>query len=933
MINFFIKKVFFKIHINNYKIKKMKKILFGLLFLLTTLFTFGQTAGIQGIVISFDGKPLEGVSVSVFGTNYSTMTNAEGEFIIESLIPGEYQILFVSQGFENLFMENVKAENDQITNLGNVKMSITNTVVQNEGVVEISTDDLNNEQGQENISTILHGSKDAFLNAAAYALGPMRFSIRGYESNYSQVMINGLDMANLENGRAYWSNWGGLNDVTRYSNTTSGLDAADATFGGVGGSVDIQMIPSTFRKGLKVSYSLTNRSYRNRIMATYSTGLLPSNWAITVSGSRRWANEGYVEGTFYDAWGYYLGVEKKLRAHDIVLNIFGAPTKRGKQGASTQESYDLLNNVYYNPYWGYQNGVKRNSRVANSHEPMAILSDFWKINMTTTLNTTLSFRGGRNGSTTLDWYNAPDPRPDYYRYLPSYITSPDEAQMVADSFANTDYSQINWAKIYDANRYSNGVVENADGIIGNTVSGKRAQYIIEEQRYDQIFAAFATNLNKQVNDYFTVTGGLQARYFVGKNYLVLTDLLGADFWLDIDKYAERDIADPDSVQNDLNNPNRIIKEGDKFGYNYNSNVRDAKIWAQGVIDIRKFNIFLSAYSSYTSMWREGFMRNGKFPENSFGVSDKYNFFDYGAKTGVVFKVNGRNFIQGHAAYMTQAPTFSDIFVSPRTRANTVDNIVSEKIMSGDLGYYLRAPRIKASANVYYTKFQDQTKVMSFYHDGYRNFVNYAISGIDKTHQGIELALEGNVTSALSAYAVASLGYYRWTSRPTVTITVDNSAEILAKDRVVYANNFLVSGTPQTAASVGLNYKARKYWFFGLNANFVDDIYLDFNPERRTVEAVDGVIPDSELWNNIIMQEKLPSGYTIDASLGKSFRLYHKYFVNMNLNVNNILNNQSIITGGYEQLRYDVTDKDPYKYPAKYYYLYGRQFYLNISISF
>jgi len=799
----------------------MKKIFFSLLFFLTTSFLFGQTAGIQGKVISSDDSPIQNVSVSVLGTNYSATTNEDGEFLIENVATGEYQLLLVALGFNNVFVDNVKVKESEVTDIGIVKMSLINSQVDDQGVVEINADDLNNEQGDGNISTLLHGSRDVFLNAAAYSFGPMRFRIRGYENQHFQVMINGLDMANLETGKTYWSSWGGLNNISKYRTTTSGLDVADASFGFVGGTTDIQMLPSAHRKGLNLTYSATNRSYRNRAMVTYATGMMPNNWAITVSGSHRWSQEGYTEGTFYDSWAYYFAVEKKLKAHNIVFNVFGSPTRRGKSGASTQEVYDLLDNVYYNPYWGYQNGVKRNSRVAIGHQPVAILSDYWKINTTTKLNTTVAVRAGRNGSTALTWYNAPDPRPDYYRYLPSYITNPEAAQIVADSFANPNYSQINWADLYEANRNSFDVVENADGIEGNTVSGLRAQYMVEERRYDQIFAAFSSNLTKDVNDHLKVVGGIQYRYFVGKNFKLVKDLLGADYWLDIDKFAERDLAHPDSAQSDLNNPNNIVKEGDVFGYSYNSNIRDAKLWGQAVIDISKFNISISAYTSYTTMWREGFMQNGKFPDDSYGNSEKLKFLDYGVKSSVLFKINGRNFIQAHAAYMTQAPTFRNVFVSPRTRATTIENPVSEKIITADIGYSLRAPRIKASANFFYTEFKDRSKVMSFYHDGYRNFVNYAITGIDKTHQGMELAIDGKITSSFSLFAVASLGYYRWTSRPIVTVTVDNSSEILAQNRTFYADGFLVSGTPQTAGSFGFNYRTSNYWFFSANANYVE----------------------------------------------------------------------------------------------------------------
>ena len=912
----------------------MKKLILFLMFLPTVLLIYGQNGTVKGTITSSEGKNISDAIVSIIGTNLSTNSDDNGTFVIENVKPGNYQLFIGAIGFQDFYSEEFKVNSDQTTDLGTIILSTTSDNIADNGVVVVNGDDLNDELGNENISTMLHGSKDAFLNAAAYSLGPMRFRIRGYDNQYTQVLINGIDMGNLETGRTYWSLWGGLNNITRYQNIIFGLNSSDATFGNVGGSTDIQMQPSIVRKGLRLTYSSTNRSYRNRAMFTYSTGMMANKWALTISGSRRWSQEGYVEGTFYDSWAYYIGIEKKLRNHDLILNVFASPTKRGKQGGTTQEVYDLVDNVYYNPYWGYQNGLKRNSRVANANQPVAIFTDNWEINKKTNLKTSVAFVTGRNGSTRLNWYNAPDPRPDYYRYLPSYITNTEEAQIVADSFASsTNYSQINWNELYQANYNSYDVIENVDGIEGNTVQGKRAQYIVEETRYDQVYGAFNTNLTKNISENLKLTTGIQYQYFVGKNFKVLKDLLGADFWYDIDKYAERDLADPDSAQSDLNNPNRIVKEGDIFGYNYNSHIQKANYWVQGVYDIKHFNIALAGYLRYTTMWREGLMKNGKFPDNSFGNSTKLNFLDFGGKLSFIYKINGRNFLQAHGAYLTQAPTFRNIYISPRTRDNTISNPSSEIIMSADIGYALRAPRLKASFNLYYTEFQNQTKIMSFYHDGYRNFVNYALTGINKTHQGIEVAIDGKITSALSAHAVASLGYYRWTSRPFVTITVDNSAEILAENKEVYVNNFIVSGTPQTAGSVGLNYRAPHRWYFGANVNYVDDIYLDFNPERRTQEAIEYVVPDTELWNNIVNQTKLPSGYTIDASIGKSMRIKHKYYVSINLNVNNILNNQDIITGGYEQLRYDVADKNPDKFPAKYYYLYGRQYYLNLSLSF
>lgn len=917
----------------------MKKALISLLLIFIASLSFGQSVGIStsqtginGVVLSPEGNPVENASVSIFGTNNQTLTDAEGKFSI-SINAGTYQLDVFAIGFENYSENDLKVVDGKTTEL-EITLTAINNGDNNDGLVFVNADDLNNELGSENVSSMLHGSRDAFLDAAAYSLGSMRFRIRGYDNSLTQITINGMDMSNMETGRTYWSNWGGLNNVTRYKTVTFGLETADQTFGNVGGNTDIQMAPTVYRKGLRLTYSAANRSYRNRAMITYSTGLTPSNWAFTVSGSRRWAQEGYVEGTFYDAWAYYMGIEKHLDNQKIVLNVFGSPNKRGKGGASTQEAYDLLNNVYYNPYWGYQEGEKRNSRVGYGHMPVALLTHYWDINSTTKLQTSVVGQYGRNGSTALNWYNGADPRPDYYRYLPSYNLDPVSTQLTIDSFASPTYSQIDWAAMYLANANNYDTIFNANGVDGETYSGKRANYMVEERRYDQVYAAFNTNITKELSDKIILVGGLQYRYFIGKNFKVVNDLLGADFWLDIDKYAERDLGGPgsDSSQSDLNNPNRIVTEGDIFGYNYNSNIRTAKSWLQTTFDLKKFNINLAGFVSNTTMWRDGLMQNGKFPDNSYENSDKLNFLDYGGKANFIFKINGRNFIHANGAYLTQAPIFRNVYISPRTRDHTISNPVSEKIMSGDIGYTLKAPKLKASLRAYYTVFQDQSHIMSFYHDGHRNFVNYSMEGIDKTHQGIEAAIDGTIFGGLSAYAVASLGYYRYTSRPTVSISVDNSAEMLVENQTVYVLNFLEYGTPQTAGSVGLRYRTSSYWFFSVNANYVDDIYLSFNPERRTADAVFNIADGTSEWDAVVDQTKLPSGYTIDASIGKSFRFQHKYYLNLNFSMSNILDNQSIITGGYEQLRYSLED-GPDKYPPKLYYMYGRQFFLNVSFSF
>jgi hypothetical protein len=148
---------------------------------------------------------------------------------------------------------------------------------------------------------------------------------------------------------------------------------------------------------------------------------------------------------------------------------------------------------------------------------------------------------------------------------------------------------------------------------------------------------------------------------------------------------------------------------------------------------------------------------------------------------------------------------------------------------------------------------------------------------------------------------------------------------------VYWKNYRVGGMPQRAASLGLRYNAPKYWSVGATVNYFGNIYLDPNPDRRTAEALNNLVTEDPQWNELLEQTKLDDGYTVDLFFTKSWQLMHKYRIGLNLSVNNLLDNQDLITGGYEQLRYDAREID--KFPPKLSYMYGRTFYAMVTLSF
>ena len=810
------------------------------------------------------------------------------------------------------------------------------TTLRNEPQLPVFTttaSDLESELGNQDVSGILQSSRDIFTNTAGFTFGQARFRIRGLDSENMLVSINGVLVNDLESGWASWSNWAGLNDITRWTEVRVGVNASPFNFGSIGGYTNISVQPSTLRKGLRVSYASTNRAYRNRIMATYNTGMQKNGWAFSFSGSKRWAEEGYVEGTSFDAYAYFLGAEKRINdQHSVSLSAWGAPIVQGRQGLAIQEAYDLAGTSYYNPYWGYQNGVKRNARRSFDHKPMIMATHIYKPTENAKLTTSLFYTFGRDGMTNLNWFDAKDPRPDYYRYLPSYYTETDPAQAaVLTSLWQNDENarQIDWDQLYFANGKNLYTLENANGT-NTSLTGFRSKYVLEEQRADPsrigINSVYTTALED--NAHLTVGGSFnkqKTHYFK-----LVDDLLGGDFWVDIDQFADRDFNDSLISQNDLNNPNRTVAEGDMFGYDYDIHTRLMNVFGQYEKKLEKVDYYVGAEFSRTTFWRDSRYKNGRFPDDSFGESKREDFFHFGVKGGATYKISGRQFISANAAYLNRPPNPRTAFVSPRTRHTTVGDLTNENVLSGDINYIIRAPRIKGRATLYYAQITDQIWSRSFYHDEYLTLVNYTMTGVDQIHQGLELGVEGNLTSTWTATAVLALGDYRYSSRPTATITRDNSPEVFATDRTVYWEGYRVGGMPQSAGSLGLRYNSPKFWFVGMNANYFDDIYLDPNPDRRTSDALANFVDSDPQWNELLVQEKLDANFTMDLFAGKSW-MVKGYRIAVNATISNLLNNQDFRIGGFEQARYERTDVG--RFPPKYSYLFGRNYFAMVTFSF
>ena len=732
--------------------------------------------------------------------------------------------------------------------------------------------------------------------------------------------------------------------MTRLQQTSQTFEPISSGFGSVGITNNVTTRPSLYGAQHRLTYSNSNRTYSNRFAYTYTSGERKDGWSFAASVMRRIGSGqySYVRGQHYDAWRYFLGIEKKFDPmNSISLISLGAPTRRGVASASTQEVYDLVGSNFYNPNIGRQGGKWRNARERKNHEPIIQLSHYYNnVAKQLYINTTFSYRFGQNTYSALNWYNAPDPRADYYRYLPSYFTrmaDPNgQDQASADRYTELwktepNVRYINWDRLYEANRGNLTTVRDASGRV--LAEGRKALYMIEDRHTDQREFAWATSGSWIPKNWLELAGGVNFRHNLTKNYAVVGDLLGADFVHDIDKFAERDFGgDSRKSQVDLRHPDRIVQKGDRFSYDYDSRTTRYQTWLNAIYHFRKLDAYSGLAYTHTATQRDGKQQRGLFPENSFGLSDYIKFNDIAAKAGLTYKLNGHHYLQANIAYVEQAPTFQSIFISPRTRNSYVDDPKSEKILSTEASYLVRLPWLRGRITAFYSHVSDKMRAMNFYDDSRASFSNYMITGIATRHLGLEAGVEAKLSPTLTANAALALGQYQYANNPTYVQSIDNSNEVIDKDQI-YWKGLNLSGTPQTAATVGLTYYSPWYANFGVNANYFGRNYVSMSPVPRTDRG------RSSLDYSYILPERLQDGFTVDVFASYSWRLSYGTFLRFNLSVSNLLNNRRLPNGGYEQLRIrtlrgsDGTQQLYRPFDTKLSYVYGTTFFFNTTLQF
>ena len=893
------------------KILKSKILILALM--LVSFGSFSQS-NVKGILVdSQTGEALIGASIVVEGTTIGTATALDGSFII-TIPSGNQKIIFSYIGYleyikdvnvtsgEDLDLGKVKLDADAV-NINEVKV-VASVAVARETPVAISTiqpAQIAEKLGTKEYPEILKSTPGVYATKQGGAFGDSRINIRGFDQRNTATMINGVPVNDMENGWVYWSNWAGLADVTRSMQVQRGLGASKVAVPSLGGTINILTKTTDVKKGGSVFSTVGADGYR-KYGFTLSTGLDDNGWAATISLAKS-EGDGYVDGTQFESYSYFANISKRVNDnHTLAFSIFGAPQWHGQRDRSSKLSIDEWQDkgIRYNPDWGYKNGEVFYAEKNKYHKPQAILNHFWTMDENTSLITAVYASVGSGYGTG--------------EYNPDGVDS---------KFYASDYqreSQINFDQIVDENI--------AAGSLGS-------QSILRTSNNNHQWYGLITSFNKELGN-LDIMAGLDGRYYVGEHYREVEDLLGGTFMLD---------------DADYNTPTKVVRKGDKIAYHNDGHVAWIGGFAQAEYSLDKLNAFVSLALSNKSYKRidyfnyftdnligqinndaalEQYYRDEigdrKFIEAMKGrESDWVGFLGYSVKGGANYNLTENHNVFFNAGYFERQPDFDAVFLNFINDLN--EDAENEKAYSFELGYGYRSSKISANVNAYYTKWADKTITPSDYTTdtitGERTYFTANILGIDAQHMGVELDFVAKPISKLEITGFVSVGDWRWLSDvEDVGVFDENQVKLDSVD--IYLKDVHVGDAAQTSFGLGVDYELLKGLKFGVDYNFYDNIYANFEVEDRSTKYADN--PDS--W-------ELPYYSVLDMNLRYNFKI-SDLNATLYCNVDNLLDTRYIseAEGGFDEVPvgYEDTIKPGWQETAVF-YGWGRSWSVGLKIRF
>lgn len=699
----------------------------------------------------------------------------------------------------------------------------------------------------------------------------------------------------------------------------AGLQGSPTPFGGTTSTTLLHFSTGEPLQPYLVSARFSDRNYRfgSRLSATRHLG---RHWLLTAGADFRTGRDLHVAGVFTNALTAGFRLSRRWDSGDELSFVCIVPVStRGTRLSSSEEAFRLTGDRLYNPAWGYQQGRVRNSRVRR--ETLPLTTALWERSLTvsTRLSASAGLEAGKSRYSMLGWYDARTPMPDNYRYLPSYTD--DRATEQAWLAGDTRLTQINWDEL----------------ILENRMAGGEAVYALED-RVERLWnATLHIRLTTQVDPRLTLYYGLRLRLDNRRSYKQMRDLLEADHLTDIDLFLVDDDTYGTLLQNDLRHPDREIRRGDRFAYDYSLTARSAELFLQADYRSDRFRGEASLRLGSAAAGRRGHYEKELFPGNqSYGRSRVLRFAPYRLKVSGGWAFTPRHYVELSLLAAAEMPDAASLFYQPLYNNRTLTDPQPQRTFGAEATYRLTGPTVDLQASLFALLMLDGTEMRRYYDDLSHLYCDMAVTGIGLGCFGVEAAAVIRLSPRWRLTLAASAGRYRHVRDPRVEVLSDVDNTPVDRGSTSRMNGCRVGGAPERTASAELSWFGRRGWGIHASTGYAGARYVEPMPLRRTDRLAGEAGITREAYAAFTRQERLPDAWTLDASLFRSF-WFERSRLTVALLLRNLLGNSDLVYNGYESLRVrqirsgDATFYTPQA--TRYSYVPPRSFYLTVSYRF
>lgn len=903
----------------------------------------------RGTVIDDEGEPIVGAVVTPQGMpNRGVPTDIDGNFTIN--VPDNVKRLHID------FVGMKPVDVNVAPELGTIRMEIAANMLQDVVVTQsiartrktpvavsaIDAQTIDVKLGNQELPEVLKTTPGVWATKDGGGFGDAKINIRGFKSQNTATMVNGVPVNDMEWGGIYWSNWSGLGDVISSMQVQRGLGAQIISQPSFGGTINMITKGLDSKKGGTVWYGLGNDATMNYGISV-STGMMKNGWAVTFLGSRK-TGDGYIQGTSYEQFNYFLNISKRLNdKNQISLTVTGAPQthyKRssGSNGLSIQGWQDVANfmppgEMYrYNPTVGYDlQGRYRNSQLNKYNKPVFMLNHVWQIDHKSSLSTvvyaSLGYGGGSSGQgAQLNGSNL---------YSAWYGTT--NGQL--------NYTTVEYEGVTYTLRHQNGLFAYDQIQLMNQASKMGSLMVMSESVNNHRWFGGVSNYKNDINEHLSVTAGIDIRYYYGEHTNKISDLYDGEYFIDYYRSASNNLRTFATEQEKQAYQQAHLGVGDIVYRNW-----DSRIWQEGVYGQAEYNMLdnnlnfvlsgavnLNTYTRYENMYANE--EDRKSPTKS--------FFAGSIKGGVNYNIDRHNNIFFNGGYITRAPYLQyGVFLSPANSNAINPNPKNEKVGAAEIGYEFHSPTFTVQLNGYYTMWMDKTTISSstYTSNGVSNRATVNMNGVDSRYMGLEMNFVYKPTkwfelSGMLAYAdntwqnepigywyneqgqALGYGYYQGSSYKQWYVTEPMSADHAYS--MINQKGHKIGGTAMMTGALGVQF--RPFTGFRIGADWTMNArnYSDYNFTTNNSASLDayGTLNIADPW-------RIPWGQQLDINASYNFPIMGDVRATISGNIYNVFNNYYIMDA-YT----DNSINGTWENATGVFYSYGRTFNVRLKVYF